>query len=152
VTRWLYIALAAVLGVGVAACNRADANGEAGVTNDLAQLIAPDGEQLMQLTDAELKGLLPGASWSNVPRTQYVEIFHCEGGWTLVGPRIPLSGSYSIRDNQYCVEGARGNIGCAKLFRSETGKLFVQSVSPSLVGRGFGEITIDAQREVCSQR
>ena len=148
---------AMLLGIGPASSGQSgssqfETKGQGGMT-DGGQLVSPDGERLTALTGAELRAILPGASWSYVPRTQFVEIFRCDGTWTLVGPRIPASGPFSIRDNQFCTETASGRTSCARLLRSETGRLFVQPVPGTVsVLRSFGEISITPPARACPQK
>jgi hypothetical protein len=86
---------------------------------------------LTQLTDDELKSLLPGSElpWGN-------DRFYlgCDGrfGQTINAIiRTFSTGRYSIRDSQICfVHDNSSPSSCAKLFRNDAGELFYDPYSP----------------------
>jgi len=86
----------------------------------------PDRARLTQLTDAELRAVLHGAGFREAGDNLHGYSFGCNGDWTHTGAFVPEYGSYSIRNNQYCVQAEVGGSYqyCAKLYRGETGKLF----------------------------
>ena len=92
----------------------------------------PDRAQLTQLTDAELRAVLHGAGFRAAGDNVHGDSFGCNGDWSHTGAFVPEYGRYSIRDNQYCVQAEVGASFqyCAKLYRSENGKLF-SDVSPT---------------------
>ena len=110
-----------------------------------------------QLTEAELKVLLPGTRISFVSRRADAansESFGCNGEWAALGGRMQRSGRYSIRDNEYCLETQRGiPTYCSRVFRNAAGALFVQAVLPPPAVTPMREIKIDraAAGPACSR-
>ena len=100
-----------------------------------------------QLTEAQLKVLLPGTRISFVSRRAdgaNSESFGCNGEWGTLYGRMQRSGRYSIRDNQYCLETQRGiPTYCSRVFRNAAGALFVQAVLPPPAVTPMREIKID---------
>ena len=100
-----------------------------------------------QLTEAELKVLLPGIRISFVSQRAdgaNSESFGCNGEWGTLDGRFQRSGRYSIRDNAYCLETQRGiPTYCSRVFRNAAGALFVQAVLPPPAVTPMREIRID---------
>ena len=114
-----------------------------------------DPGTLTQLTDDELRTTLRGMSIRAPGDNLHIEHFGCDGDWTHIGFRAPAYGRYSIRDNQFCIEatvGANFRV-CAKMFRGEDGRLFVQGVpQDGQAPAPPGETTITPAIEACPRQ
>jgi hypothetical protein len=91
--------------------------------------------RLTQLTEDELNVLLPVSRLSNLPLSGGgVRHVQCDGQFDLMVNalvRTFSTGRYSIRGNQLClVEANSSTSSCAKLFHSESGEPFYESVGP----------------------
>jgi len=108
--------------------------GQANMTSGPMQVINDDGERLTLLSSDELKAILPGTTKSSVPPTHLGEMFGPDGSWIRSGHIVPIRGRYSIRGDQYCLEDINGReLGCHKVFRGKTGRLFTYAPNGKLV-------------------
>lgn len=54
---------------------------------------------------------------------------YCDGRFALEGTRVPIYGTYAIRDDLLCTVVEQRGERCAQIYRSETGQLFRRHLS-----------------------
>jgi hypothetical protein len=121
----------------------------------------PTNERLTQLSDRELRALLPGATIHPVFRLFFASLsMNCDGSYEyrnvprLSPPNPPpaeLFPVYSIRDNQVCLTGLDG-LACYKFFRSRTGDLFSDVYNRGRAGLRLVEVTPPSPDQSCRRR
>ena len=88
---------------------------------------APNPGPFTRLSSDELRALLRGQNLTEARSDLHVYSFGCNGGWSHWGARVPEGGRYFIRRSQYCLqrEGRPSHTYCVKLYRDQTGRLFM---------------------------
>jgi hypothetical protein len=119
---------------------------------------SPMNERLTQLTDDEIKAILPGATIRPISRLYLISLsINCGGSYeflnaTPVSPPYPSSSNaiplYSVGGNQVCLPVQDW---CFKIFRSEAGTMFSDVYERGHAGLRLVEIVPPPER-ACQRR